>query len=254
MHYGQEYIKKHILNKVNNVKLIPSVTIGNQMASDLSSALHHDALNYLYSALISYGEALNGIAKGFYSWSTVKLYYSSFYALRSILALDNVCIFYMDSKPYTLFARTGENPAKAAGTTHKVVMAVFSKNYPSSPFVTQEIDFVPCFDWIMGEREAANYKNGKFIEPSAPNIYIKCKESLQVNLNHYLKDNNYLYCFDKDHAMLSLPIEILKVAKNNLLSKSSYRFSASDAKYLKQVLQLSNKPVRAFYEYIDSIK
>jgi hypothetical protein len=64
----------------------------------VQKALEEDAKDYYFSGLLSFVEALRGPPCGLSSWATVKLYYSVFYTLRAILALNEVAIFYPDNE------------------------------------------------------------------------------------------------------------------------------------------------------------
>jgi len=254
MHNAQTYIKNNFVNETMHHSVVTTSVLNGTMALELDKNLKNDALNYLYSALITYAEAIKGIQNGLYSWATVKLYYSAFYSLRSILSTDSVCVFYLGTKGYTINARQGECPTKAAGTTHKLVMSLFEKKYPSSPFVNQQIDMVDAFQWLMDQRELANYKNGRFSEPDVPVIFEKCNIGLQNLISAYLADNIYGYCFDNDHAMLALPLEIIKKACESIKNNVVFRFNQSDAIYLKKLLRINSKPVGAFQDLIDGLK
>jgi hypothetical protein len=61
----------------------------------LTDELRQDALGLHYSALISFIDAINGIGFGHFSWATVKLYHTCFYAAPILLATNNCAIFYV---------------------------------------------------------------------------------------------------------------------------------------------------------------
>ena len=254
MHNAQTYIKSNFVNETMHHSVVTSSVLNGTLALELDKNLKNDALNYLYSALITYSEAIKGIQHELYSWATVKLYYSAFYSLRSILSTDVVCVFYIGTKGYSIYTRHGECPAKANGTTHKLVMSLFEKKYPSSPFVNQQIDMVDAFQWLMDQRELANYKNGRFLEPDVPIIFERCNVGLQNLISAYINDNTYSYCFDNDHAMLALPLEIIKKACESVKSNITFRFNRSDIIYLKKLLRINGQPVSDFQNLIDGLK
>ncbi|UWQ24364.1 hypothetical protein K3553_15625 [Leisingera aquaemixtae] len=59
----------------------------------IQSAIRQSVLDSSYAAVISYIEAISSIQSGSISWSIVKLYYSCFYCLRSLLLLNKVVPF-----------------------------------------------------------------------------------------------------------------------------------------------------------------
>lgn len=254
MHYAQECMKGHFNLTINTQTPVSNCILTGPVAAELDKCLKNDAVNYLYSAIISYAEAIKGIESGFYSWATVKLYYCAFYSLRSILSVDGFCIFYIGTKGHSIKVRQGEFPVKANGTTHKLVMSLFKKNNISSPFVTQEIDMEEPFEWLMSQREQANYKNGRFTEPGMPIIFSKSSVGLKVLLENYILDSHKTYCFDSDHAILALPLEIIKEASNKLFSNTTFRLNQSDVKFLKGLLRVSGRPIVEFQKLIDILK
>lgn len=185
-------------------------------ASGLTQALSEDALNYLYSGAVSIADATQAIDRGMYTWATVKLYYSLFYLARGQLADKGVAIFYNKTKPMSVKAAAGETPKKAAGNTHKVVLNLFKTSMPNHPITSNPIDSVDAFEWMVKRREEANYNIAKFSEPTTPKHLEKIASAgIRRSLAAYLTDSTHLYCFDRDHAILALPAELLK---QNLIS------------------------------------
>ena len=135
-------------------------------ADALTSGLREDASDYYYSAWVSFLDGLCGIDREFYTWSKVKLYYSIFYALRASLALDGICVFYLNRSHYTILARSGATPVSCTDFgTHKSVMKAFERQNPSHLLLSQQIDLQQAIDWFIRQRESANYGEGRFTEP-----------------------------------------------------------------------------------------
>ncbi len=80
-------------------------------AAILASALRDDARDYYYSACSTLAAAIQGLNSRLYTWSTVKLYYSVFYALRADLAIRGYCIFHVNSSSLWVQAAAGSMPA-----------------------------------------------------------------------------------------------------------------------------------------------
>ena len=158
-------------------------------------------------------DGLRGLHCGFYTWATVKLYYSVFYSLRAALAADRICVFYVKTTPYWISCAVGENGVKGSGTTHIFVLQLFAKLNPTHSFVTQKIDSEPALDWIIAKRLASNYHVARFTEPLAP-VHFRHVETYGIRrlVIAYLGDRAGIYTFDKDHAMLSLPLASLVYA------------------------------------------
>ena len=183
-------------------------------AAQLEQLLRVDAANYLYSACVSIGDAVQAIDRALYSWATVKLYYSSFYILRSLLAFSGRALMYEGNKPRILTCLGGEVPAPiAAKGTHQAVISYFAKSFPRSPLLSQDIGTDRPFQWLMYRREEANYNNGRFIDPHCPEHFKAVVQAgVRRSTSEYVDDRTFLYAFDPSHAMLALPIEALKQA------------------------------------------
>jgi hypothetical protein len=196
-------------------------------ANSLVGHLRKDASTLATCAAISIADAIRGIESGFFSWATVKLYYSIFYCYRSILASNRFCVIYEDRKPRTLQARAGSACATTKGTTHQVVIASFSKEFSAHWLLGQDIDLKKPPLWLMDLREEANYKRGSFWEPDCP-PHFQALKSLGVRraVDGYLKDK--MLAFDPDHAALAYPLQAIIEARSKL-----QRMDERDADFLQ---------------------
>ena len=191
-------------------------------AGKVEQLLLIDATNYLYSACVSIGDALQAIDRALFTWATVKLYYSSFYLLRSLLALSGYALVFDDSKPKTLKCKPGETPTALGGSakgSHQAVITYFTRIFPQSPLLSQEIDNEKPYKWLMLRREEANYSSGRFGDPQCPPHFAAvARHGVRRSTADYISDSSYLYVFDPDHAIIALPIETLKhaVSHSNL--------------------------------------
>lgn len=212
-------------------------------AGTLELELTEDAKSYLYSAVVSVGDAIQGIEREMFSWSTVKLYYAVFYALRAVLAAHRYAILYhvvgQKGTPYLLKAASGQAPAKLNGNTHKVVLQQYTAHFPNAPMVTQLIGFDKPFDWMMNRREEINYKNARFYEPDAPPFFKKiASDNLRQLVSAYIKDDGVTFAFDPDHAILALPIAAIQAAKTAFLAKVPPAvLKEDDAKFLAGLIR-----------------
>lgn len=236
MHKSEAYIKKNFLIGDNlSAAVISTTKLDNINSQTLCNHLYHDAASYLYSAIISIGDAMHGIKNNYYSWASVKLYYSVFYAIRAILSTKKTCLFYIGTKPYSIHVSNGESARKENGTTHKVIYTIYERLYPNDPVFTQLIDMSKPLNWLMNQRENSNYKNARFLEPETPEIYKKIIINMRNNIEGYIKNENYLYTFDKDHSILSLPIHIVIEAIDAYSSLMTSHITADEATFLSSL-------------------
>jgi hypothetical protein len=231
---------------------IPSGAISSSALSavnavTLAASLSDDARDAIYSGVLSLAEAIQGLDRQLYSWTTVKLYYSVFYFARAALGLNGHAIIYRDRTPYAWTATAGQTPTKRSGTTHKVVLDAFKQYINGSILFSQQIGSEDPFGWLMARRESVNYKTPKFCEPSAP-PYFKFIERHGVRrlLADYVSDESHLFTFDPDHAMLAFPIAGLKLLLSDLKTSGSMCLEHEDAIYLASQVFDKNGPLPEF--------
>ncbi len=222
-------------------------------AKSLKAALHNDASGSIYSSAVSIGDAIQALHHNFFTWATVKLYYSTFYLMRGLLALEaNTAILYSNRSPYTWRCKPGEIPERRKGNTHKVVLNEFEKSLPNHTLLSQKIGLSSPLDWLMNLREEANYKIPKFQDPEAP-IHFKFiqKSNMRQLLGAYALDAQQLYMFDEDHAILAFPIGALKHALK-MLKNSDAPLDSIEQKYLISIFSDKNGPFTEFKALLEN--
>ena len=239
MHKANVYLRDYVIIGENLTKSqILAQSLSSVQAHRLRDELYSDGLGYLYSSIVTFVSALSGIEKGFYSWPTVKFYYSAFYALRAQMAFNNICIFYVGNKPYSIKANVGEKPVKEGGNTHKCVIGSHKRYYSGSDIHTQLIDLEKPFNWLTILREQANYKVPKYSEPDVPKHLKSFTSSLgssRSTLCTYLDDFSDLYTYDPDHAIVAMPLKTIGLAIQ-ALQVSGCQFEDEDICYLVGLL------------------
>lgn len=148
MHNSQHYLVSCVYPAGANASAIVNSPLSQQQAGQLVVCLEKDACDYLHSASISFGDAISGIGRQLFTWATVKLYYSVFYALRARLALHNICLFYSGSKPYTVHGQAGALAKKEKGQTHKIVLNLFRVYGIDAYMLSQPIDLEDPLEWL----------------------------------------------------------------------------------------------------------
>lgn len=203
-------------------------------AAALSHALNQDKADFYYSAWVSFVDALHGMLSGFYTWTTVKLYYSVFYSLRAALAANGICIFHVRNTACVIEAAAGKMPdlSRDAGT-HKTVLRAFQRLYSQHPLQSQDIGIENPLDWLMRLREEANYINARFIEPSAPDGFaFVARRGVRTMINAYLEEATGLYVFDPDHAIVAFPLRALQLVGEGITTGGLLRPSEEEMKFI----------------------
>jgi hypothetical protein len=211
MHKSQNYLLSSLYKGKPTKEYVTSQILSASQAGALEVLLREDAIDYLYSATVSLGDALGGISRELFTWATVKLYYSTFYAMRARLAVRGVGLFYVKAKPFSIFARPGQSARTEKGQTHKVVLDLFRRHNLDPFMLSQPIGTDDPLQWLMNLREEVNYKMARFTEPDVPQHFAKlCNLSLRQACSCYLEDATAMYVFDPDHAIVAFPLSLIE--------------------------------------------
>lgn len=236
----------------------------NQIQSyDLSVILQQDAEKYYYCALVSFAEAVRGCKSFAWSWSIIKLYYSSFFAARSLLAIENIAVCFIGKSEKYIIAKPNEglnkfpkqkftttardtNDKKQINGTHGAVMYLFEETFINERLLSQDIDQLYPSEWLVRERETANYRTDYFKDPTPP----ICMNSISTYgpdtlISAYDQDETSLYTFDEGHAILSYPTALLKHTFNRLKQHNSTNFLIPESERRRDFLNslLSDLPL-----------
>jgi len=252
-HQAQLFANDNLLNTASNISSIENNSLDSAQAFALKKCLRNDALSYIYSSIVSVGSATLDIKKELLTWATVKLYYATFYGLRSLLALNGICIFYFKSSnksiPFILIAQPGQVPRKSKiGSTHKLVLSEFKRQNFEPHLLSQLIGVQEPLEWLIERREEANYKIAKFTEPNIPKHFEKIIDfGLRRVTREYLLDSSDLYTFDPDHAVLSYPLKVIQIAYKKLLVSGNFSFRDDEVSYLCELFADQNGPIPEIY-------
>jgi len=195
-------------------------------ASLLESDLKEDAADLYFKGILSLFESFRSINERLYSWATVKIYYSIFYLLKSHLAASGIALIRQKSL-YCLKATAGETPSAAAGrkynTDHSGTIYYFSNLISSDILLSQKIELMSSYEWLMNKREQINYRERIFNEPSHPLIWETIVLQSQVTslkdiVLQYIKDH-FILSFQEEHAILAIPIKRALLTKAKLDSE-----------------------------------
>jgi hypothetical protein len=117
----------------------------------------------------------------------------------------------------------------------------FAKRNPNSLFLSQQIEQLNLFEWLHAKRNIANYTNASPFEPDL------CEDFLQVHkigvrkaLQTYLTDTYALYTFDKDHAVLALPLRFFDETQKTVRQRVATAFGEDFHKALLCLLKDKN--------------
>lgn len=240
MHRAQHYLNSTVFNPqpTNRAAMtLRHLTAGE--AHTLSASLLEDARSYRFSASVSLSEALYGLSADFFTWPTVELYYSAFYALRAYMAASGIALFYprigtqSNTPPYWIEAVPGAVALAWKGTTHAAILDLFADRFPSHFLLSQPIGTEKPFVWLARRREDANYKVAKFCEPTVP-AHFQQISSLGVRRAtvSYMEDRNKFLAFDPDHAMVAFPMACLRAISTEMVARQQTGLAEDDIRAL----------------------
>ncbi len=190
-----------------------------------NAALKQDACDFFYKGLISLSESIIGFANRQYSWAIVKGYYSVFYMLRADLALKEIGLIRHKSI-YYLEAREGAKPISKTnnrakyGPDHKATINYYIDFFKNTDtLLTQNIEGLNPYEWLMEKREQINYRERVFNEPHAP-LFLSSVDNEVLNGNFKtlvseIVTDPFVKTFQKEYAPLALPIKRAILTRQN---------------------------------------
>lgn len=207
---------------------ISALTLDAANAYAFKNSLIDDAKDLYYKGHLSLLEGLAGVENKNYSWAVIKCYYSVFYMIKADLALRDYglirhkAIYYLQAvagaTPITKGAH-GNNRAKYSGD-HKSAINYYKDLFSGSDLLlTQDIDGLSAYEWLMKKREQINYQERYFNDPNGSDFmtYI----SSEVTAGNFVKliediiSDPFILTFQSEFAPLAIPIKRVILTKTN---------------------------------------
>ncbi|MFG0593626.1 hypothetical protein ACF8OH_03835 [Delftia sp. WSY_9] len=228
------------VDKVLFKKKIESLQVSDALIVRLEEATASDAADTFFKALLSIVEALDSIARGGHSWAIVKLYYSAFYLLRCRMAGFNHVFFKCAGNIYSVELVKNSTPVlrskgKFRGSDirgdHKTIIATYVNNFaPNDILLSNTIEQISVFEWMMSAREEINYRSPDFVEPLLGHFdkALFSSEGLAYWVNKYLRDPTLVHCFLRDHCCLATPLVLARDVLSGYIGRFNRRPIESD--------------------------
>ncbi|WP_422055762.1 hypothetical protein [Sphingomonas sp.] len=169
-------------------------------------------------------QAVSDLQAGDRLWASVKLYYSTFYALRAEILLANRVVvragrfLIVEGKRGAKFSQYNGN----AKGDHGVAIAL-SQRFCSAHDIlqSQTINGAHSYEWLKSVRETVQYKLRRPPElHSFDPFFPDSQWSIYDQINTFLSDNDPYFCFDPDYAALALPLKRFQLTGQALRSRS----------------------------------
>ncbi len=207
----------------------------------LLTELKKDSADIYFKAIFSIADAINGLYYGRHSWSVIKLYYAVFFLLRCSLATQKYA-FLKNSGIYTLKIAQGESPIRRDNKTylkekvsgdHKTTIVTYIDIFSGSDILqSNTINDKVVYLWLMDLRNQINYRERDFTEPVGKYFSSKIFDQKQIKkqIDEYLTDTSYVYCFDEDHCALAAPLKLAQIVRKQLYNFIDFEPISQDKK------------------------
>jgi len=112
---------------------------------------------------------------------------------------------------------------------------MFRAHHQNHWLLSQQIAGLDPLQWLMDKREDANYRS-QFSEPTTPDYMRKLFESGPRRLiAEYVADDDGIYVFDPDHAILAYPLRVLTYCRQALATANVQPFPDSLSAFLGSI-------------------
>jgi hypothetical protein len=182
-----------------------------QDVDDIRLAVSTDSAALFRKGIQTLLQALMGLDRGQESWSLIRLYYATYFLLRSCLAAENIAIIRCKNI-YTLDCKVGEGPVKRGGqrfrSDHVATISLYRDIFELRDILlSQHISQASPYDWLRDKREWINYRRREFIDVTGVTGFSAKEISYPKQVKLYCDDDVPIYCFDPDFAALALPVK-----------------------------------------------
>lgn len=241
---------------VQNKQNFKTHVLSREEANQLKVLLQQDAIDFFYSAVVSFSEGIDAIYLKRYSWATVKFYYSIFYLLRTSMACSGYALL-RNCSMYRLKVAAGEMPYgtnnKKYNSTHGGTISHYKDVFAGTDILlTNLIDDVDVYQWMENVRDIVNYREVGFEEPECLEVWNKYKEALDIGtlsdlLELLVSDLQYIYCFQEEYAVVAIPIKRMQQTIADLAGRGWLSLISTDRKeYANRIIKSSERNISIF--------
>jgi hypothetical protein len=203
-----------------------------QIADNIAS----DAAEAAFSAAASYAEALQGIKRRSASWSVVKLYYSSFYSVKSFMILDSIIPFH--EKNYYMLDLKANRFLKGGSSSHHLNWAKIQKIKRLTHWCYSQASQA-AYEKLRNNREDSNYRLA-FPDPSIPECIGRDDVLITRRIRDYRNDSDFFYTYLNEHLTLAYPTKLIFNLSQELQSRK-IEFNEEKKKHLRSLWILDDR-------------
>ena len=195
----------------------PNYVVAEKDIDSLISGAQADSKSYFFNGLLTFSEAVNGLKEGNYSWSIVKFYYSVYYFLRASLYINKI-IFIHQKGIYRLEIKPGTTPLrknnKQYNSDHKGTIKHYVDLFSDIDILlTNQIENLTTYEWLMDKREYVHYRIRKFSEPGDYKCFTYyLSKNFKSNYKELIIEeieDDFINCFQPETGLLAIPVKRL---------------------------------------------
>lgn len=201
-HFLTNFLDKNGYEAITGKEILRSIHV-----SGARHCLKQDRDAFVMNGLITFAGAIHAIHTCNYSWAFIQCYYAVFYLAEALLATQDVGIYYIGKKPYSIKTSAGEHFTKKSGNSHQVIFALYKDRFDGDDFLCGEIDGKNVIDWFNNKREEINYRKNPMDDPFPSHPIYKYSDNLRTWFSAYRDE--YLYSFDPAHAYVAFPLQLI---------------------------------------------
>lgn len=106
-------------------------------------------------------------------------------------------------------------------TDHKGTILTLCRLFKNlDPLLSNNIENVSAYHWMMKKREEVNYKDIDFHDPNPPEFWETISSEMQhqdiKSIVEKLLNDNWLYCFQEEYAILAVPTKRLMLTVDTI--------------------------------------
>lgn len=205
--------------------------------ASVSDLLGEAVQDCCYSAAVSYCEAIAGLTKGSVAWSIVKLYYTCFYSIKTLLLAHRIVPFHSGKE---MLLSLNDAKFLSGGSNSHVMNWKSIRSIGSlygAWFVSQDSE--TAYNFARINREKANYTEG-FTDPKFSECIGFHEEDIARRYRTYRDDESFLYTYLPDHLQIAYPTKLLMHAEVEFKS-SGASLSSDKQAHLKKIWPVKDR-------------
>jgi hypothetical protein len=202
----------------------------------IADEIDKSVIDAAYASIISYSEALSGIRAGSSSWSIIRLYYSCFYSIKTLLLIERMIPFnggdemILDLQERR-FIRGGKSSHDWNWTALK------STRIAMNWFCSQ--DSQDTYKKLRKYRENVNYTHA-FSDPVLHRCLVTNEKNLNRRFRTYRDDVQFFYTYMDDHLAIAYPTRLIVYLASKLASRN-LNFDPERASHVKKIWDFSDR-------------